>query len=361
MKITWENFPNLDNRLLEVAAEAGVHHSGPGYYDRIAAVLTNEFRTIGKTFTGDMVRNRLKRVQYTALGSRPATVLMPHFQIHADIITGTQPAPDKLVQGRTWQEYIETVMLNGTRKTLVLSDLHIPTQHDKAIDFAVRRNLTADLIIINGDLLDLYSVSGFIKPRDIPIYEELDGAIRFLTWISDLFPNTFILLTRGNHEQRLYTKVVPHLPSGLQFVAKLDLLDTLARPFPNVMSVNDWFVAVGDAIYAHSDATSAIPGKPAQTTGEWFLTHMDELGLTTAPRFVVQGHTHRVSAVYTHNQKCVESGCLCNHQDYARTTRYKVPQGLGYVTALQYNGVTDLQNSREYAFVPSELETLGVQ
>lgn len=353
-KIHWESYPQLDKRLLELSYELGRHLSGTTLHERIARTLTTENRSIGKVFTVDAVRNRLKRISYEGLGTHPPVVLMPNFQRHAPIIKGREDAPKKQVRGMDWPTYLDQVVLKGETKTLVLSDLHIPTQQDDAIDFAVVRNLTADLVILNGDILDLYSVSSFVKRSDVPLYEELDGAVRFFEWISRKFKDSFIILTRGNHETRLYTKVLPHLPDGLEYLANLDLLDSLTRPFANMLSMNDWFVSVGDAVYAHSDATASIPGKPAQMTGEWFVSHYQELDIPAPPRFVVQAHTHRVSAVYTHNMKCVESGCLCGPQEYSRTTKYRTPQGMGYVVALQYDGVTDLMNSREYALLPSE-------
>lgn len=353
MKINWESYPELDKRLLELSYEHG-RLSGATLHETIARTLTREFKALGKVFTVDSVRNRLGRVSYDALGTRPPVILMPNFQRYSDVIKGKQPAPAKQVRGMDYAVYIEQVVLQGITKTLVLSDLHIPTQQDEAIDFAVARNLTAKLVVVNGDILDLYSVSSFVKRDDVPIYEELDGGVRFFEWLSNKFKDAFIVLTRGNHENRVFNKVLPHLPDGLEFLAKLDVLEALARPFPNIISVNDWFVSVGDAVYAHSDATASIPGKPAQMTGEWFALHYQELDMPAPPRFVVQAHTHRVSAVYLPNMKCVESGCLCGVQEYSRTTKYRSPQGMGYVVTLQYDGVADLMNSREYALVPSE-------
>lgn len=341
VKINWSNYPKLDDRLLELTADNYTN-------EKIAETLTKEFAYIGKVFTDDMVRNRLRRVVFKSLDNDPPMVLMPHFQVYKDVIHGAN-VPEKIVNGQTLPKFLQNFLI-GDRKTLVLSDLHIPTQHDAMLDLAVQRNKTADLVILNGDILDLHNASTFVKRRDVPIYEELDGAIRFFDWLSQQFPNTFILMTRGNHENRVYNKILPAIPAGLEFLANLDILDALARPFPNIVSIDDWFLSIGDAVYAHSDSTSAIPGKPAKDTGEWFLSHAHELGIVP-PRFVVQAHTHRVSAVYTYNQKCVESGCCCLAQDYARSTRWRVPQIMGYVVTLQSNGITDLVNSREYMVV----------
>jgi hypothetical protein len=355
-RLNWENYPQLDRRLVELNHELGDYLSGTELHERIALTLTDEYgNALGREFSPDAIRNRLKRVRFAQLAEDPEMVLMPHFQEYREIILGTAPVPAKEVNGLAPGDYLASLLV-GRRKHLVISDLHIPTQDEWAIQVAVERNLTADLVVINGDLMDSYALSTFIKKKDIPIYEELDGVVRFLKWIAGVFPNALIWIDQGNHEDRVYKRILPVLPAGLEFLARTDLLDMLARPFPNVLAASDWFVgSIGDAIYAHAEASSSIPGRAATTTGDWFLNHNRQLGIGR-PRFVSQAHTHKVSVVYDEGQdmKVVESGCLCHSQDYARTTRSKKPQVQGYVTVIQNDGVTDLANSREHVFMLSE-------
>jgi hypothetical protein len=341
--------------LVELNHELGDYLSGTELHERIALTLTDEYgNALGREFSQDAIRNRLKRVNFAKLADDPEMVMMPHFEEYGEILRGTLPAPAKEVNGLTPGEYLESLLV-GRRKHLILSDLHVPTQDEWAIQRAVERNLTADLVVLNGDLLDLYALSVFVKRKDLPVYLELDGGVRFLKWISRTFPSALIVLDQGNHEDRLLKRVAPLLPAGLEFMSKLDILDVLTRPFPNVISYPDWYVAVGDAVYAHADAASVTPGKPARDTGEWFLNHAQQLGIRR-PRFVTQAHTHRVNVNYDEgfDLKELESGCLCQIQEYTHSVRHRKPQVQGYVTVVQVDGVTDLANSRENVLMRSE-------
>lgn len=345
-KLLWEQVPRLDLRLLEL--NASLEHLANGErHQEIAKVLTEEFSsTVGMRFTADKVRNRLARVRYQEFAQDDPFVLMPRFEHHRAVITGQEEIPAKLVRGKTMDETLVDLRV-GRRRILCLSDLHIPFLDYQALDKAIVNNLTADLVIINGDVFDAFSLSTFLRDRDVPIYEELEQTVRFFERISGQYPEAFILVTIGNHEQRVYKRTLPVLPAGLEFLANADLLAILARPFPNIVAIGDWFVQVGSAIFAHSASASSIDARAAVDTLEWFTQHRDVLGLESF-NLVVQAHSHRVSVTYRYNGKAIESGCLCLPQSYARTTRTKRPQQQGYVTVYQQNGVSDLVNSREY-------------
>ncbi len=339
----WENY-NFDRRLIELQHEYD-YLSGGALHQAIAAQLNDEYATsYGIRFTEDSVRNRLKRITFDQLADRPVTVIMPYYQKYQDLIEGD--GLPKLVNGYTFESYLQSMQL-GHKKTLVLSDLHIPFINDQFVQEAVERNLTADLIVLNGDIFDAYSLSTFVKTQDIPIYAEIDGIVRFFEWITQLFPDKFIVSTVGNHETRVTRRISPMLPSGLEFLAKENLLTTLAKPFPNIVVTDDWYVQVGDAIYAHADSAAGVAAKPAVDVLNWFVSHYEEENL--APfRLTCHGHTHRTAVVYQGKYKAMESGCLCVPMSYARTTKHRHPSQQGYVVVQQFDGRADFQLSREY-------------
>lgn len=357
-RLNWDALPELDRRLVELSHE----HEGVDAAEMhrlIAAALTDEYADrVGRPFTEDQVRNRLKRVRFERLGQRPVQVLMPYYERHAAVIHGDEPAPEKVIEREgvryTLPEYLE-YMRAGERKTLVLSDLHIPLQNEAAIQAAIDRNLAAHLVVVNGDIADAYSLSTFAKTEDVPIYSEIDGIVRYFEYMSDTYPEAFVWITEGNHEDRYKKRILPMMPQGLEFLATPHILELLARPFPNIVVSGDWWVQVGDAIYAHADAASGVAGRPAVDVLDWFRNRAEELDL--APfRLVVQAHTHRIAVIYRGQYKAMESGCLCRPMGYARSTRYKNPLQLGYVVVWQRDGRSLLDRCREYPLDAAELE-----
>jgi predicted phosphodiesterase len=100
-----------------------------------------------------------------------------------------------------------TFKILGTRNVLIISDLHIPFHNKRAIelmlDFVATSLPKVDTIIINGDLLDHYSISRWLKNpqlRDFP--NEVKLGRLFLKMLRELFPDAEIYYKEGNHEER---------------------------------------------------------------------------------------------------------------------------------------------------------------
>lgn len=93
------------------------------------------------------------------------------------------------------------------KKVLVLSDLHVPF-HDADLLTAIMkycRDLKPDEVILNGDLVDFYSVSRFDKSphRAEDLQYELDCVAEVLEKIRKANPKAIIRYIMGNHEERL--------------------------------------------------------------------------------------------------------------------------------------------------------------
>jgi len=90
-------------------------------------------------------------------------------------------------------------------KTLILSDVHIPYQDDKAVDTALEFGDTyrPDNILLNGDQLDFYAISRWEKDpevRNLPA--ELQHGRQFLAHLRERYPDATIIWKNGNHEER---------------------------------------------------------------------------------------------------------------------------------------------------------------
>jgi predicted phosphodiesterase len=129
-----------------------------------------------------------------------------------------------------YEEVPEFVMPTGNNRILVLSDIHLPYHDERALDIAIDYGIKnkPNAIILNGDTMDMYQASRFIKD---PTLRNLAGEIEMTREFIQALKNEFscpIYFKMGNHEDRWqnYLKVsapellgIPefHLSSLLRF------------------------------------------------------------------------------------------------------------------------------------------------
>lgn len=92
----------------------------------------------------------------------------------------------------------------GQNNILVLSDIHIPYQDNKALELAINYGIEnkVNAIYLNGDTIDMYQGSRFIKDRRLrDLAGELELTRQFLKTLKDTF-NCPIYFKIGNHEKR---------------------------------------------------------------------------------------------------------------------------------------------------------------
>lgn len=144
-----------------------------------------------------------------------------------------------------YNEEIEHYILDkSVKKIMVLSDIHFP-YHDKtalkaAVNHGIKENV--DCIILNGDILDFYSLSDFSKDPSKPTFRaEIELGKWFLTELRKAFPKAKIYYKIGNHEMRLerYLKVkAPEIFDSEEF--KLSILLEFAKN--NVILVDKYSI-----------------------------------------------------------------------------------------------------------------------
>ena len=86
-------------------------------------------------------------------------------------------------------------------KILLISDLHIPYHDVTALSIAISygKEKGANCIFINGDLLDFFQISRFMKTkRKRSVAQELETAREVLDILNREFPNVPIYLLKGN-------------------------------------------------------------------------------------------------------------------------------------------------------------------
>jgi len=201
------------------------------------------------------------------------------------------------------------ILPTGQNNILFLSDIHLPYQDNKALELAIEYGLDqkVNAIYLNGDTLDCYQASRFIKDRRMrDLGGELELCRGFLKMLQDTFKCP-IYYKIGNHEERWENYLKLNAPE--MFGIPDFELSTLLR-----------FREFG---------VNEIKSKQIAYAGKLALLHGHEFGYsvyspvnaarglyTRAKESSIIGHHHQTSE---HSEKSLSgdvvttwsSGCLC--------------------------------------------------
>lgn len=135
-------------------------------------------------------------------------------RFYRDGIKGKEPIRTeeerKLAMGKfslpksDYTEITELELPLSHNKTLILSDIHFPYQDNDAVEIALESGYKwgANAIYLNGDTMDCYQISRFIKDRRMrDMADELEAVREFLKELKNNF-NVPIYYKIGNHEDR---------------------------------------------------------------------------------------------------------------------------------------------------------------
>ncbi len=244
-------------------------------------------------------------------------------------------------------EYFNQKYKGKTVKILNIADLHIPFTDYKTVTKVLKEHGDADILMINGDLLDLFSVSKYAKDQEVALKREIEEGRDFLEYVSKRFKD--VVITDGNHERRLKHYVTNMIPSDMQFLFPQEILKVVVsgevlkkKPLKNVHVVGSWWIKLFDVIFAHPDNYSAANLKTVQNTSEHFL-----LVKNIHHRMCIIGHTHRAGWLVAGEVKLMETGCLCFEMDYhngSKFTRTKWVKAYS-VVHIDKNGQSNLSTS----------------
>ena len=230
-----------------------------------------------------------------------------------------------------------------SKRTLIISDLHFPYQHNKSIELALDfgKQKKVDCILINGDLLDFATISRHEKDfRARSIVEEFESVRAFLNALRKNFPKVKIVFKEGNHDERwekwLYLKA-PEIFDDIEF----RLENRLGLGKLNIDIVKDKRpVKIGKLTVLHGHELAGGSGgvNPARAT---FLKTLYS---------VIVGHYHKTSShtetTMNGDVISVESqGCLCGMNPlYMPINKWNL--GFSYVELDVKTGEYHLQNKK---------------
>lgn len=228
-------------------------------------------------------------------------------------------------------------------RVLSLSDAHVPYHEPKVITASVeyaRRKLKPDVVLINGDWCDFYSVSRWDKdPKKRDFVGELDTCRESLSWLRGRFPKARFVFKEGNHEER-FTKFIWNKASELWGMDACRLEHILKLEEMGIEIVTDQRpVMAGGLPILHGHELGNFTNSVNHARGSFLRT------LHT----VLVGHGHRTSTHCEPNMFGSETttwsqGCLCNRApDYAKFNKWN--WGFAFADVAQ-DGSFDLMNYR---------------
>ena len=292
----------------------------------------------------------------------------------------TKVSRDKLVYGarnpydESWKQIIKItkqfrlnsskVSLGLTRekekKILSFSDLHVPFFLWEDMQKALNEHSDANIVVLNGDILDAYIFSTFSKSKNIAAIKEYQAAFDLVHYLSDNFEK--VVLVSGNHDYRTTralktsgfaedaTKVYrPDLLCRIANGEKLDHLGNLVEKldFSNVLyeQYDSWYVRIGKTIFCHpSGFASRYPGATVVKLLDHFTERMHYDDFDS----IVVGHTHKVYKGVVSGKLLIEQGAMAHRLPYQFKADLRFKNAMnGYAVIYQdSNGNTNYNDSQ---------------
>lgn len=227
------------------------------------------------------------------------------------------------------------------KKTFVFSDVHIPYHNEQALLLAIEyaKKEEVDSILINGDLIDFYQGSDFVRdPRNMDIGSELKIAQDFMAYLKQELPVP-VFYKLGNHEYRYERYLLKN--------AK-ELLGIDAFNIENVLNLDctiikqDQLIKYGKLNIIHGHEFKQSFFNPVNPARGLFLR---------AKSNTLAGHLHQTSEhaesnINGDNIVCHSIGCLCDlRPEYSRFAYVKWNHGFAIATK-DDDGFFTVQNKK---------------
>ena len=199
---------------------------------------------------------------------------------------------------------------------LILSDIHLPYHVKDAVEIAIDKGQRrgVDAVYLNGDILDMYMISNFVKAGFKPdMLEEFNVAREFFGYLRERFPTQQIYYKLGNHEARWEMFIWNKAPE-LAKVLNVELGESLGL-FKLLKTDEFGIIPIQATQLANASGLAILHGhefgksvfNPVNPSRGAFLRSKSS---------VLIGHHHQTSTHSESNLKnekivCYSTGCLC--------------------------------------------------
>lgn len=220
------------------------------------------------------------------------------------------PAPEAGGPGIPEEEWkpLTPFQIDTSGWHFVLGDVHLPMHDRVTVEAAVReaREKGASVVLLNGDILDMFSISPFYRPpTDDRFVDEIEKGKQFVAWIRSQFPNARIVYREGNHEFRLKRFIAEKAP---------ELFDLPCLSLASLLEFDRY------GVEWVADKRKVMLGKLITLHGHEFRkgegVNPARLAFLRSTASVLIGHHHRTSE---HHQRALDErhhavwsvGCAC--------------------------------------------------
>lgn len=227
------------------------------------------------------------------------------------------PLPESVAT--SWEPFVL-----DARRTLCLSDLHLPHHDTSAIEAALKfgDKYEPDCILINGDLFDFYQVSRFDRdPTKPKVSDELEAGRQLFAHLRSRFKKSRLVFKWGNHDERWDKYLQASAPLLFDIADVRDAWHGPAgiREFGVELVKDQRPVMLGKLRVLHGHEKGRGISSPVNQARGAFLRLLSS---------ALEGHGHRQSE---HTERtadgqtiaCWSTGCLCGmYPEYARINRW---------------------------------------
>ena len=248
------------------------------------------------------------------------------------------------------EEDEERVNEDETR-ILCISDMHIPFNRDIKEFFKYKGKV--DTLVLNGDILDNYSMSSFTKMYRLSLVEELIRARELLIELIEEIQPKKVTVVTGNHEIRLGKKIADKIGSdlldlmprdalaflfdtGFNYYDRIKKCKTVYTPIDEevdceVNYVGNFWTKEGKTIFVHPQA---FRGTTLGTVGKAY-DYFTAIGEDF--QSIIMAHTHKLGMYVMNDKYLYEQGTCANlnHMDYQDLKLPKSSQVNGYMYIIQ--------------------------
>ena len=229
--------------------------------------------------------------------------------------------------------------------------MHIP--FNRNIEEFFKYKGKVDTLVLNGDIIDNYSMSSFTKMYRLSLVEELIRARELLIELIEEIEPKKVTVVTGNHEIRLGKKIADKIGSdlldlmprdalaflfdtGFNYYDRIKKCKTVYTPIDEevdceVNYVGNFWTKEGKTIFVHPQA---FRGTTLGTVGKAY-DYFTAIGEDF--QSIIMAHTHKLGMYVMNDKYLYEQGTCANlnHMDYQDLKLPKSSQVNGYMYIIQ--------------------------